>query len=520
MNIYLGAIVVYLGFLIVVSVIKSRRVKTQDDFMVAGRGVTAAFLVGTLVCTWIGSGSLFGGAGRAFREGFSALWMSAGAWVGIAIVYFLAPRVRRIAKYTVPDILELRYTPAARVLGTLAIIIAYLTIAGYQFIGGGRLLHILAPGISPERGMVIVCALVILYTVLAGMTSIVTLDIINGVLITAGVLIAAPFALRAAGGWSGLTEALPATHFTVTGAMGIAPALGLFFPTFFLLLGESGMYQKFMSAKDEGHARRAVIGMIVGVIVIETVLDTTAIFGAGAHWQDAAYRAADGTLDRATTETILLSLGAHDLPTVVGVLLLIGAAAIIFSTANTFLMVPSTNLARDIYQRFVRRRAGKIEVTLDFEDGHTGKFTVQEVTLFQRLMIVLLALVALVITTQFENILDMALYAYTMVGAAVTPALLAAFLWKRVTPLAGTLSVAAGMLATVVFALLARFGGVEALNFGFTRMPLEYDYIIYPAGTASILCLIVVSLLGKKPPEEKWRPFHPQGAGGGAERVS
>lgn len=490
MSIYLGAIVVYLAFMIVVSVVKSRRIKTQDDFMVAGRGVSAAFLVGTLVCTWIGSGSLFGGAGRAFREGFSALWMSAGAWVGIAIVYFLAHRVRRIAKYTVPDILELRYTPAARVLGTLAIIIAYLTIAGYQFIGGGRLLEILT-GIRPEIGMAIICALVILYTVMAGMTSIVALDVINGILITAGVLIAAPFALAAAGGWGGLTETLPATHFTVTGAIGIAPALGLFFPTFFLLLGESGMYQKFMSAKDEKAARRAVIGMIVGVIVIETVLDSVAIFGAGAHWNDAAYRAADGSLDRATTETIILSLGANDLPVAAGVLLLIGAAAIIFSTANTFLMVPSTNLARDVFQRFVKPDASE-----------------KQVIAFQRAMIVLLALMALVITTQFENILDMALYAYTMVGAAVTPALLAAFLWKRVTPLAGTISVAAGMIATVAFALLARFGGMESLNLGFVEMPLEYDYIIYPAGVASILCLVLVSLAGKRPPEEKWKPFY------------
>jgi SSS family solute:Na+ symporter/sodium/proline symporter len=491
LSIYLGAIIVYLLFMIGVSVYKSRKVKTQDDFMVAGRGVTAAFLVGTLVCTWIGSGSLFGGAGRAFREGFSALWMSAGAWVGIAIVFFLAPRVRRIAKYTVPDLLEMRYTPAARLLGTLSIVVAYLTIAGYQFIGGGRLLHILT-GLEPEVGMAIVCGLVILYTVLAGMTSIVALDVINGLLITAGVLVAAPFALRAAGGWSTLTETLPATHFSVTGATGIGAALGLFFPTFFLLLGESGMYQKFMSAKDEGHARRAVIGMIVGVIVVETVLDTTAIFGAGAHWQDAAYRAADGSLDRATTETILLSLGAHDLPVAVGVLLLIGAAAIIFSTANSFLMVPSTNLTRDVYQRFLKPEA-----------------TQKQVIAFQRTMIVVLALVALAITTQFENILDMALYAYTMVGAAVTPALLAAFLWRRITPLAGTLSVAAGMVATVVFALLARFGGIESLNLGFVQLPLEYDYIIYPAGIASILCLLVVSLFGPPTPEEKWRPFQP-----------
>jgi len=487
---YLWAIVVYLLFLIVVSVVKSRKVKTQDDFMVAGRGVSALFLVGTLVCTWIGSGSLFGGAGRAYREGFSALWMSAGAWIGIAIVFFLAPRVRRIAQYTVPDILELRYTPAARVLGTIAIIIAYLTIAGYQFIGGGRLIEILTEGrVDAFWGQAIVCGLVIVYTVLAGMTSIVALDLFNGLLITAGVLVAAPLALKAAGGWDGLTATLPATHFTVVGATGLGAALGLFFPTFFLLLGESSMYQKFMSARDEISARRAVIGMIIGVVVVETVLDSTAIFGAGIHWADAAYRTVEGGLDRAATETIILDLAATNLPPLAGMLLLVGAAAIIFSTANTFLMVPSTNLARDIFQRFIKPDAS--------EKTMIG---------FQRSMIVLLALVAFVITTQFENILDMALYAYTMVGAAVTPALLAAFLWRRVTPLAGTLSVAAGMVTTVIFAALAR-AGLGELHLGLFSLPLEYDYIIYPAATASILCLVIVSLLTPPSPEAKWRPF-------------
>jgi solute:Na+ symporter, SSS family len=456
--------------------------------MVAGRGVSAVFLVGTLVCTWIGSGSLFGGAGRAFREGFSALWMSAGAWIGIAIVYFLAPRVRRIAQYTVPDILEMRYSAAARVLGTLAIVVAYLTIAGYQFIGGGRLLNILT-GIDPVWGQAIVCGLVILYTITAGMTSIVALDVFNGLLILGGVLIAAPLALKAAGGWSGVTATLPAAHFTTVGATGLGSALGLFFPTFFLLLGESSMYQKFMSARDERSARRAVIGMIVGVIVIETVLDSTAIFGAALHWHDPAFRTAAGALDRAATETVILRMATANLPLLAGIVLLIGAAAIIFSTANTFLMVPSTNLTRDIYQRFIRPDASQ-----------------RSIILFQRVMIVALALLAFVVTTQFENILDMALYAYTMVGAAVTPALLAAFLWRRVTPMGGTVSVAAGMVTTVVFALLAK-SGLTSLDLGLFQLPLEYDYIIYPAGLASIVSLIVVSLLTARSPEEKWRPF-------------
>jgi len=483
------AIGIYLAFLVVVSVRKGRDVKTQEDFMVAGRGVTATFLVGTLVCTWIGSGSLFGGAGRAFRNGFSALWMSGGAWIGLAIVYWLAPRVRKIAQYTVPDILETRYNATSRVLGTIAIIIAYLTIAGYQFIGGGRLLNILT-GIDPVLGQIIIALLVVTYTIVAGMRSIVALDLFNGIMITAGVLLAAPFALEAAGGWEQLTTTLPATHFSVFGSLGAASAIGLFLPTFLLLLGESSIYQKFMSARDGATARRAVIGMILGVILIETVLDSVAIFGAGVYWNDPSFQAADGGISSRASETVILTLGAHGLPWIVGALLLVGGAAIIFSTANTFLMVPSTNLARDIYQRFLKPGASEAQVIF-----------------FQRVMIVVLAGVALLITTVFPSILAMALYAYTMVGAAVTPALLAAFLWKRATPAAGAASVAMGIFSTVLFAVWVSTGAT--FDWGFIQIDQDtaYDYIIYPAFIASVLTLVVVSLLGKPPEESKWKPF-------------
>src|SRR5687767_15400319 len=132
MWLYLLAILGYLGVLAAVGAWYSRRntsATTGDDFLVAGRSLPAYVLVFTLLSTWIGSGSLFAGAGLGYRTGFPALWQSAGAWVGIALIYFIAPRVRRIAQYTVPDILELRYGPAARILGTVTIVLAYTTIA-------------------------------------------------------------------------------------------------------------------------------------------------------------------------------------------------------------------------------------------------------------------------------------------------------------------------------------------------------------------------------------------------------
>ena len=45
-----------------------------------------------------------------------------------------------------------------------------------------------------------------------------------------------------------------------------------------------------------------------------------------------------------------------------GSLLLGAAVAIILSTGNTFLMIPSTNITRDIYHRFIRPGAGDREI--------------------------------------------------------------------------------------------------------------------------------------------------------------
>ena len=169
--IYTTVTLLYLAILIGIIVYKSRSVKTEDDFVVAGRSVPVYLLIGTLVCTWIGSGSLFGTAGLTFRTGFSELWFSMGAWIGIVVIYFIAARVRKISQYTLTDLLETRYNKTARLLGTITIIVAYIIIAGYQFKGGGRFINILSDGsIGPETGMIIAAVVIISFTALAGMT--------------------------------------------------------------------------------------------------------------------------------------------------------------------------------------------------------------------------------------------------------------------------------------------------------------------------------------------------------------
>ena len=196
--IYTVSIAIYLLALVGVGIYKTKMVKSSEDFMVAGRILPWYILVGTLLATWMGSGSLFSGAGLGYRNGPAALWSSAGAWLGIALIYFIAKRIRNFGKITVPDIFEIRYGNFAAVLATITTVIAYTTIVSYQFRGGGKVLSMVSDGlVSMETGITITALFAISYTVLAGMYSVVYTDVVNGVLMTIGTILALGFLIIA-----------------------------------------------------------------------------------------------------------------------------------------------------------------------------------------------------------------------------------------------------------------------------------------------------------------------------------
>ncbi|MFW5947150.1 MAG: sodium:solute symporter family protein [Gemmatimonadota bacterium] len=489
MNLHILTVIAYPLILVGASYWLSRRIRNHDDFMVAGRATPVLLLVGSLVATWIGSGSLFAGAGLAYRSGISALWFSFGAWAGLIVAYFLAGRVRRIAQYTVPDLLEARYNAAARVLGTAAIILAYITIAAYQFRGGGWILAITTDGaISPTVGMYLTAATVVAFTALAGMTSIMRIDILNGIFISLGVLIALPYMIASLGGVGPTLDALPAGHLTPLGDHNALWVLGISLPTFLLLLGDAGIYQKFFSARDEGSARKAVLGMVVGVMLLETALVTLAATGRAAF---PGLESGTSIIGRAASETVILHIARHGLPAVGGAILLAAGIAIVLSTGNTFMIVSSTNATRDIYQRFVNPDA-----------------TEHQLLRLQRTAIVVFAAAAVLLLTQFETVLSMALYAYSLIGASITPVLLAAFLWKRVTPRGGLACIAGGAGTIVALAVLTRLGLDFTVTVGGTAFDLaSSDYVVIPAVIVSVCLMVVVSLLTEPSPPEQWAPF-------------
>lgn len=473
MNLYAIVIGIIILSLLVVSLTRVSKVKTKADYLVAGRSLPAIVLIFTLLSSWIGSGSLLAGAENAYNHGFAALWQSAGGWAGLVLIYFIAPRARKFAQFTIPDLLEARYNQTARVLGVVAILFAYTAITSYQFIGGGDILHLIFPSITARHGQEIIAAFVIVFTAIAGMSSVAYMDLAIGVLATVALIVALPILTHIAGGWSHIEGTLPATHFEVFGDFTVARALELFLPTCLLMLGNQSMYQKFFSAKSEKDATRAVVGWFIGILVLETVIVALAVVGSSLF--------PSGEVSQNPRE-ILAFTALHALPPLLGAIMVGAIFAKVVSTANNFLFSPATNLINDVYVRYVKPEASNSNILL-----------------VSRAVVVLLGCWALYQSLGTHSVLEKALYAYTVYSAALTPVILTAFFWRRATAAGAVTSIFAGTFVTVFW------------DTPFIRAHLPASIAsrdaIFPALLASLLCLVIVSLVTPPPTEKQLQPF-------------
>ena len=457
--IYVVTVSAVVLLLVSITIYKSRAVNNSTDFLVAGRSLSWPVLVFTLLSSWIGAGSLLAGAENAYRNGFVAIWQPVGGWLGLLIVSLIAGRARQFAQFTVPDLLETRYNAVARVFATAAIVVSYTIIVSYQFIGGGDILHLIFPEIGRTTGLYIIAAFVIFFTAAAGMESIAYLDLAIGSMVTLTILIAVPVLLMKAGGWEQVRQALPSSHFTPFGNYSLGGAIGLALPTMLLLIGNQGMYQKFFSAKSASDARKSVVGWIVGTVTIETLLIVLAVVAS--------------SVIRTEHPREIISLAAKQmLPPLLGAILLGGVFAKVISTANNYLFSPATNLIHDVYQRFIDRNASQTRLLI-----------------VSRVTVVLLGIFAVLQATQFESVLKASLYAYTVYGAAVTPAVMAVFFWPRATTAGALSSIASGTVVTVLWQVWQ-----QHTNWPGSPAIQAWD-AIYPALLISVLSLVMVSLV-------------------------
>ncbi|MFQ6678316.1 MAG: sodium:solute symporter [Fidelibacterota bacterium] len=470
---YLFIILLYLLTLIGVGIYKSNKIKTQADFAVAGRSLSPWILVGTMLATWIGTGSILGNAGKTYDTGMAALILPLGGTLGILLLTRIAGRVRSYDKFTVPEIIGERYGSVARLLSVIALVMAYMVIVSYQYNAGGAVLSaILTDGagkslISVHTATIIAAIFIIAYTMLAGLVSVAYTDVGNGIIMTISLFVAFPVLWIKAGGWSGMELAFANMgkdqHMEFFGVYSGLDIINFCLPPFLLVLGDANMYQRFFASKNAKGAKSATIILVFAVLIVELLIIASA-------WVSASL-----IPDAEIGKHVLIYAAHRLLPTFLGAIMMTTIVGIIISTADSFLLVPATTLMRDVYLNYINPGASE-----------------KKIVLLSRLLVLGLGILAFIVSKSFaesEGFFERALYAYTIYGAAITPALVAALFWKGATKEGAVASILSGTIVTLLWK--------EFPTLWTWLPPRIYGSVdeVLPAILCSVIALVGVSLL-------------------------
>ena len=159
MTLHLVLLLAYSALLIGLGLWIGRRVKSAEDFFVAGRGLGPGLIFATFVAANIGAGSTVGASALGYRDGLSAWWWVGSAGIGSLVLGLtVGPRIRRLARKhdlrTVGDFLEYRYHRSVRAMIAAVLWVGTLFILAGQLIAIGSILNVVA-GIPRYAGCLI-----------------------------------------------------------------------------------------------------------------------------------------------------------------------------------------------------------------------------------------------------------------------------------------------------------------------------------------------------------------------------
>ena len=432
---YLIAISVYLLALVIYGlVIAHKKVKTADDMVTGGHRIPFIILVGSLLATWCGGGGITGSAGVVYSGG---PWVGAITFaappIGIILLYFIAGKVRKSNKVTVPEIMGARYGKAASIIAALCVMLAYVGVLATQLKAAANILVLLCSSsgveLSHSMALTICTVVIVVITVGGGMVSVAYSDAISALIMIGGFFLAIPFLISVANSQGAV---LPPEKTTITGGMSGMQILGYFLPSLALMLGDQNMLQRFASAKNSDEAKKSNIGMFIGELLV--IVSIIALVTQSAK----LYPSLE------TPSNVIFQTAVDYLPLAFGALVMCACMAFIVTTADSYLLSSATNLTNDIYAKYIRKDA-----------------TDKQKMLVLRVTIVVFSAIAVALTLYFPTVLALQMTAYTMYGAAITPAILFALFSKRVTPAAGLAGIIVGGLATIVWTLMGTPGGVQ-----------------------------------------------------------
>ena len=220
-------VVGYLITVVAVGVYIRRYITNVTDFIVAGRGLKTFLAIATMIGTELGLVTVMYSSQKGFTGGFAAFHIALAAAIVTLVVGlsgFIVVPLRRMKVMTIPEFYERRFGRGVRILGGIILALSGILNMG-MFLKAGSLFVMGITGLTEPTHlniiMTVLLAMVLLYTALGGMVSVVVLDYIQFVVLSFGLLAASLLSIRYLG-WDNIIE----TVSTLKGRAGFDPFHG------------------------------------------------------------------------------------------------------------------------------------------------------------------------------------------------------------------------------------------------------------------------------------------------------
>ncbi|NOX99521.1 MAG: sodium:solute symporter family protein [Verrucomicrobia bacterium] len=378
--------IVYMIILLALGVIGwMRSSNTEEDFYLAGRGQGFLVTVMTIMATFFSSAAILGIPGNVYKEGVAFVLFTMNLPCAGACIYLLGSKIRRIGqkrKYvTQGDMISDYYgdVPAVRLVVALIGFCYVLPYIIMQIKAGGYL----AQGMFPDAadlnifghqmpifqvGATALSLVTMFYVLIGGMRSVAWTDVLQGVLLLSGMLLAAVATIVALGGFGGYFEKvaeLPPEALSLPGATGAYPAWKLMTVAVFASIGslvQPAQWIRMYAASSDAILKKSSL-------VFAVVLPSCFIFGIMlvALAGRAIYppEMVDGELVAhsfvGSFDQIVIVMIKEQLPAMMGgvglvlvAVILVAVLAASMSTADSNLHALSAVFTRDIYDRLLR----------------------------------------------------------------------------------------------------------------------------------------------------------------------
>ncbi len=190
--------------------IASKRVKTADDYLVAGRGAPLFLVVGTLFATFWGGGTIIGATGAAYNDGIFGVIEDPFA-AGLALILiglFFVTILRRLKIRSIGELYAYRFGQTTGYMASALMIPTYVIWTAVQLLAIGKILNVLFD-VNFMFAYLIATLVVVSFTYMGGLIAVVWTDAIQMVIIFVGLIAILAVGFKAAGGVSEVVAHTP-----------------------------------------------------------------------------------------------------------------------------------------------------------------------------------------------------------------------------------------------------------------------------------------------------------------------